>query len=232
MDQEVLNAYLDLYPHGLGRAFLRNYIEFKDLNLKIQRKTGHAGHKKVEQIPMEDMPKIREKLYERGDMFGLLFDLSESCALRKQEVLNIKGSDITTKEDGEKKYMFIKLKKTKGEKERLVFVLENIAILVTYWINNNHLSKADFLFRSSKNPARHFDQTQWNKAFTRACLEATGKRYHPHQLRHRRSLTWYEQGLDITKIQRRLGHESIATTMLYINPDEEKELEMWSHEEK
>ena len=230
LDQEIVDAYLDLYPHIVARAFLKNYMEFRDMRFKIQRITGRTAKKEVEVIPDVDLRKIREALYKGDERYGLIFDLSENCALRRQEAINIRAGDISTEEIDGKLSMFILLKKTKGNKERKVFVHEATAINLLEFMAKNNLMKSSYLFRSNANPERHIDKTQWNKAFKKASLDATGKKYHPHQLRHSRSLNWFNKGIDIVRIQQRLGHSSIATTRLYINPDKRKELEKWSKE--
>jgi len=230
IDQEIVNSLIDAYPHAISKAFLRNYMEFKDLTFKIQKRTGTPEKKEIDNIPDEELIKIRQKLYDHDERFGLIFDLSESCALRRQEVINIKCSDISIKEMDGYDAMFIKLIKTKGKKERSVFVLEKVAVDLIKFITKNNLKTNDYLFRSNAFPENPIDKTQWNKAFSKASFEATGKKYHPHQLRHNRSLKWYEKGMDIVRIQQRLGHSNISTTRLYINPDKRKEMEKWSKE--
>ena len=231
LDQEIVNAFLDLYPNIVSRALLKNYMEFKDVNFKILKVTGRKERKEVETIPYAELQKIRRELYQRDDRFGLIFDLSEGCALRRQEVINIKAEDISTEEIDSKLCMFILLKKTKGNKERKVFVPENTAIILIKFMDKNKLLKSSYLFRSNLNPKKHIDKTQWNKAFSKASLDAVGKKYHPHQLRHSKSLEWFNNGVDIVRIQQRLGHSDISTTRLYINPDKLKELEKWSKED-
>jgi integrase len=205
-------------------------MEFRDLHFKIQRVTGRVAKKEVEAISDDELKKIRTELYSRDERYALIFDLSENCALRRQEVINIKARDISTENIDNKISMFILLKKTKGDKERKVFVQEKTAINLIKFMAKNNLMKNSYLFRSNANSDRHIDKTQWNKAFTDASLKATGKKYHPHQLRHSRSLKWFDKGIDIVRIQQRLGHSNIATTRLYINPDKRKELEKWSKE--
>lgn len=230
IDQEIVNAFIDAYPHAVSKAFLKNYLEFKDISLKIQKRTGTVEKKEIENITDEELIKIRSNLYDHDERYGLIFDLSENCALRRQEVINIRCSDIKIREIDGKDAMFILLRKTKGKKQRNVFVLEETAIRVIEFMAKNNLKTGDYLFRSNANQENHIDKTMWNKAFTKASLEATGKKYHPHQLRHHRSLKWYDDGLDIVRIQQRLGHSNISTTRLYINPDKIKELEKWSRE--
>lgn len=231
VNQAIVDGFLDVYPNIVARAFLKNYLEYKHRNdLIIQKKTGRVQRKEVETIPENEIEKIRKELYNHDERYGLIFDLSENCALRRQEALSIKASDISVETIDGNDVMFILLKKTKGDKERKVFVPNETAINLIKFIAKNELRTGSFLFRSNANPINHIDKTMWNKAFTKASLNAVGKKYHPHQLRHSRSLRWFDEGVDIVRIQQRLGHSNIATTRLYINPDNRKELERWSKE--
>lgn len=228
LNQTIVDAYLDAYPHAIGRAFLKNYLEFKNRrDLIIVKRTGRMPKKETITIPDNELPLIRDMLYSHGDRFGLVFDLTIACALRRQEVLGIKAGDIKIESEDK---MFILIKKGKGNKERMVFVPKEIALLVVHYCFNEHLKPVDYLFRSKTNPEKNIDKTSWNRAFKIACLDAVGKDYHPHQLRHTRTTQWFNEGVDIVRIQQRLGHSNIATTRLYINPDNKKELERWSNE--
>lgn len=233
LNQEIVDGFLDAYPHAVGRAFLRNYLEFRHRqDLTIQKKTGTQSRKEVENIPDNELMGIRKALYEHDERYGLLFDVSEGCALRRQEALNIKRGDMRIeKNDDGTPIMFIRLKKTKGERERSVVVPNEVAVKLLHFIGLD-MPNDRYIFRSNADPTRTLDKTMWNKAFTKASLKATGKKYHPHQLRHSRSLKWFDKGIDIVSIQRRLGHSSIATTQIYINPDKLKELEKWSKEDE
>jgi integrase len=229
LNQDLIDSFLDVYPHAVSRAFLKNYFEFiqrRDLYL-VKRKSD--AHKKVVKvIPENEIPAIREQLYNYDDRFGLIFDLSLNCGLRRQEALRIKAEDCQIKEDDK---MFILIKHGKGNKERYVFVTKDIAILIIHFCLNNNLKPSDYLFRSKLNPEKNINKSYWNQIFKRACYDATGKNYHPHQLRHTRAIEWYNNGVDIVRIQQRLGHSSIGTTNIYVNPDKEQELKKWSNEE-
>jgi len=48
------------------------------------------------------------------------------------------------------------------------------------------------------------------------------KGLHPHSLRHLLATTWVSKGLDVKKLQVLLGHESIATTMEYVDSNFEQ----------
>ena len=126
--------------------------------------------------------------------------------------------------------MFILIKKIKGNKDSMVYVKKNIALLLIHYCFNHDLKPSDYLFSSKKHIYKNIDKTAWNKAFSIASYDAVGKKYHPHQLRHTKATEWYNEGVDIVRIQQRLGHSNIATTRLYLNPDNKKELERWSNE--
>lgn len=228
LNQLTVDAFLDVYPHLVARATLKSYLEFKHRqDLIIAKVTGRSIKKEQITIPIADMEKIRMALYEHDERYGLIFDITDCCALRKQEVLGIKAEDIDIS-NGED--MFILIKHGKGNKERKVFVKNDVAVLIMHYIENHPMKLSNYLFESKVRAGFPMDKTNWNKAFTKACLKVTGKKYHPHQLRGGRATLWYDQGVDIASIQKRLGHTSISTTMLYIKPDERKELKKWSRE--
>jgi len=226
--QAVVDAYLDLYPRLMPRATLKNYLEFMKIrDLIITKRTGRPERKVQVTISPEEREKVRGELYSHDERYGLIFDLTDVCALRRQEVINIKAEDISIPK-GEK--MFILIRRGKGRKERKVFVREDIAILVMTYLQNHPMNLSDYLFESRIRKGYPMDKTNWNKAFLTATEKVLGKRYHPHQLRGTRATEWYDKGIDLVSIKQRLGHSDISTTMLYIRPDERKELEKWSNE--
>lgn len=228
LNQLIVDAFLDVYPHLVARACLRNLLEMLRRNdLTILRKTGRTLKKEQITISREDREKLRMALYDHDERYGLIFDLTNVCALRRQEVLNIKAGDIDIS-NGES--MFILIRMGKGNKERKVFVQNDIAVLVMHYLENHPMKLSNYLFESKVREGYPMDYTNWNKAFSKASQKVLGKKYHPHQLRGTRATEWYDQGVDITRIQQRLGHSDISTTMIYIKPDARKELERWSKE--
>jgi integrase len=228
LDQNIVDAFLDLYPNVVSRAFLKNYLEFlRRKDLDIVRKTGRKAKREVKIIPDEDLKLISLKLYEHDTRYGLILDLSLGCALRRQEVLKIKVEDIKT--DFDKDTMSI-LIHGKGDRERTVIVPRDVAKIVATFVLYEKLTMDDYLFKSKAIEGNSISSSAWNKMFASVSYDTVGKKYHPHQLRHTQTTNWYEQGKDIVRIKQRLGHSSISTTMLYINPDNKKELDLWSKE--
>jgi len=229
LSQDVIDIFLDAYPHAVSRAFLKNYLEYKERkDLTIVKRTGRPPKKETITLSSEELRLMRDRLYAHADKYGLIFDLSVGCALRRQEAINIKCKDIKIEEDDT---MMI-LIKGKGNKERKVVVPKQIASLVIHYSFSNNLIPSDYLFKSTTMEDKPMDKTMWNKSFSNASMDVLGKKYHPHQLRHTRATDWFEKGIDIVRIQQRLGHTNIATTRLYLNPDNRRELKKWSKEEQ
>ena len=230
LNQEMVNGFLSLYPHQISRATLKNYFEFKGVNFKLPKRTGRPQRKEITPMSPEQLNEVRDNLFMMKPMYAVIFDLTLACALRRQEVLNIKANDILEDAQPDKTVKtYIKITKAKNGKERVVFLSwDDGGEVLNEWLYKmgNDFCLSDYIFKSPVRQDAPLDKSTWNKAFRRA----SGKKFHPHLLRHARGLQWYEKGLDIVRIQQRLGHEDITTTRRYINPDAKKEIELWSKE--
>jgi integrase len=165
IDQSVVNAFLDLYPHIIARATMKNYLEFiGNKDLAITKRTGSAIKKEHLTISSQERESLRMALYEQADRYGLIFDLTDACALRRQEVLNIKAGDLDIS-DGEK--MFILIRMGKGNKQRKVFVREDVAILVVKYLESHPMKLDDYLFESTINKGFPMNKTTWSVAFSK-----------------------------------------------------------------
>lgn len=227
IDQSVVNAFLDIYPHCIANATLKNYLEFKGIRtLYLPKITGRKEVREQTTIPASELEAIRMALYSFNEKYGLIFDISSSCALRRQEVLSIKASDLEIV-NGK---MFLLIRMGKGNRQRKVFVNAEVQELILNYLKINQIKLNQYLFESTIVKDHPMNFGTWNKIFSGIAEAVTGKKYHPHQLRGSRATAWYNQGIDISSIQLRLGHSDISTTMLYIKPDKLEELKKWSNE--
>lgn len=229
INQEVIDAFVTRYPHIVARGFLKCFFEYINYSFKIPKITGRGKKKEIKPLNNSELKEVRENLFLINPKYVVMFDLTIGCALRRQEVLNIKVKDITQVEQPDGTYKtYIKIK-GKGNRERTVFIKwDDGGSTLNDWIfeMGNEYTLNDYVFKSPKFDDRPMCKTAWNKAFRKA----SGQRFHPHLLRHTKSTQWYEEGKDIVRIQQRLGHSDISTTRRYINPDAKKELELWSKE--
>lgn len=123
--------------------------------------------------------------------------------LRFSEVLNIKKSDLDCSA------MTIKIRAGKGNKDRLIPLLEEDI----FWLKRISLKrrKDDLLFNSN-----NLSKTTIRRRFTIALTNHIGiYNCNPHKLRHTIATVLLDNGVSIVTIATLLGHKSIKTTQLY-----------------
>jgi len=139
-----------------------------------------------------------------------------SSGLRLQEVVDLKRKDIDFDRN------IIHVQNGKGKKDRITILGESLKkhILKYYTLTN---------FRTE-----HFIEGRngkYSKKSVQQILKIAGKKadiqfnIHPHMLRHSFATHLVESGVDISYIQRLLGHSDVKTTNIYLhisNKDLEK----------
>lgn len=132
--------------------------------------------------------------------------LMYSAALRVSEVINLKLSDI------DEARMVINIRDAKGGKDRIVTLCPILLGFVKEYCNQ-YLPQ-EYLFEGQFEPqysARSIAQFLQK----RADLAGINKRVYPHLIRHTSATHLLEQGVDMSVLQKLLGHQSIKTTHLY-----------------
>ena len=140
-----------------------------------------------------------------------------SCGLRVSELVNLKLSNLFLDEQ------FIKVE-GKGSKQRLVPISEKaIHELRLYFKSRNTLSipleYQDYVFvsyRRKKPLTRVMVFLMIKELVAKAGIQKTVS---PHTFRHSFATSLLEGGANLRAIQAMLGHESIATTQIYIHID-------------
>ena len=124
--------------------------------------------------------------------------------IRLNEIINLKWADIDFKRN------VIHLKTAKGEKERLVFLHENLKKFIDYF----NIKKEGLVFLS--NMGKKYDERTIQLIVRHAAARAgIEKRITPHTLRHSFATHLLEAGADIRHIQKLLGHSNLQTTQIY-----------------
>ena len=127
--------------------------------------------------------------------------------LRLSEVLNLKVSDIDSRE------MVIRIDQGKGKKDRYVMLSERL--LETLRANWPISRPRNFLF-PGEDGTKPLHPTALQKAFhTARRVAKIDKPVSVHTLRHSFATHLMADGVDLRRIQRLLGHSSLATTEIY-----------------
>lgn len=141
-------------------------------------------------------------------LLTLLYD----TAARTSEIINLKVENIHLEE----KYIILT---GKGNKQRIVSMMEQTKKLLINYIKENHI-KSGYLFNINGN--------KMNERFLRDIVKVTNsldKQISPHTFRHTRAVHLLDKGVNIIYIQELLGHTSVNTTMEYAKVIEKSKFE-------
>lgn len=133
-----------------------------------------------------------------------VIQLIYACALRIGETVNIRVKDI----DGKRKVLAIR--QAKGAKDRLVPIPDDTIILLREYYKQYR--PKEFLFEGQCSP--QYDVRSIQQVFYRAKNKANiRKKVSVHSLRHSRATHLVDNGVDMSMIQKFLGHSNIKTTV-------------------
>lgn len=145
------------------------------------------------------------------------FTLMYACGLRLGEAIHLQVADV----DGKRK--FIHVRHGKGAKDRLVPVADSAleVLRAFYRTHRNPTWVFPALGKTGKGgptAEQPVSETTVQGALRRAVVK-TGLRkpVRPHTLRHSYATHMIEAGVPVRHVQECLGHESLASTMIYLH---------------
>lgn len=139
-----------------------------------------------------------------------IFSVFLFAGLRKQELLNLKYSDV----DLENLVLFIR--NGKGGKDRLVPITPKLAeSLRLYLIERVRMNKTNPELFSSLHKNIGFCETGLRRLVQQIKL-ASGIQFTLHKLRHTFATLMLEGGCDIYSLSKMMGHSDIQTTTIYL----------------
>jgi len=191
-----------------------SYVKQKYAALKIlfevmgkSREFNLPNYKKESKIPevlnKEQVSKIISSL--KNVKHKLMVQIIYAGGLRVSELINIKPPDVDT----ERKLVYIR--QGKGAKDRITLFPESIKEeLLKYLLK---YSPKNYLFESNRN--KKYSAKSIEKILEKASMKALNRKIRPHVLRHSFATHLLEQGIDLRKIQKLLGHKNLRTTQIY-----------------
>lgn len=144
--------------------------------------------RQIETVSRQTFEEIRKRLNSRELM---IFDVLFSTGLRVSELVALKRTDVK----GVNKITI----RGKGGKVRLVFLDEQAQKSISEYEKTRE------------------DKDERLVPITTRQVERITKKHgvHPHEIRHLFATSLLDNGADIRKVQKMLGHSSITTTMVY-----------------
>jgi site-specific recombinase XerD len=105
------------------------------------------------------------------------------------------------------------IRQGKGQRDRLVYLSESTCQAMRTYLQETAHNPTDPLWRYPNGKPMSQD---WLAQQVRAVGKAVGiEGLYPHRLRHTCATRLLNAGMDITRIQKLLGHEMISTTLIY-----------------
>jgi len=238
----TMNAFSRFYnkpPELLGEPEIINYLEYCIKTKKICRGTVNYINSTLKffyVVTLEGswsdlrVPRLRydKKLpkYLTKDEVKLLLQSTTylkhkailstiySAGLRVSEVINLRISDIMSKE------MKIRVRNGKRNKERYTLLShKNLELLRIYWkkFGYKNYSPEDYLFISRLTKTKLTSrcvESAMDKAMQKSGI---GKKATPHTLRHSFATHLMNDDVELVNIQTLMGHSNIKTTSIYLH---------------
>jgi site-specific recombinase XerD len=201
----VLSACKSFYDFLLDEGLVKgNPFAYRKLRVK-------EPDKKPAFMTEEELERVREAMGRLPKHVSLAFETMLWTGLRVSEVASLTGEDVI-EEEGK---VFLRVRSGKGQKERLVPVMDK--------------EIAWSLLRLSKEKGKEklfgvCDGTLKDYAYK--VKRASGVNFHSHRLRHTLATRLLAKGVAIDVVQKVLGHTSIITTRRYAEtlPERVKDL--------
>jgi integrase/recombinase XerD len=112
----------------------------------------------------------------------------------------------------------------KGRKQRVTPLTRTTVTMLTAWLTERAATPDDPLFPTRRGARLSRDAierrlTKHARTAVKACPTLAAKKLSPHVLRHSTAMRLLHAGVDTTVIALWLGHESVATTQIYVHAD-------------
>lgn len=215
-----LSSIKALYRY-MKREKLREDNPAADLEIPpIERKL--PNHLQIEDVGrlLSTQPNVEHAAWQRA-RDNAIMELLYASGIRRAEVCNIDLRDISLRD------RFIQVY-GKGRKTRLVVINQAAVAAIERYLAVRPRAKDDALFigRGGKRLTPKHVWRIFNEIYKLSGLEKE-KRVTPHTMRHSFATHLVENGIDLQVVRSLLGHESLATTGMYLSTEKEHKKRMY-----
>lgn len=208
-ERRVLSSF---YSWAMSSDLITKNPMNKVGSIKVEKKKKSA-------LTEEELELIRnECVYKRGNNKGkvnyrylALIEVLLSTGCRAFEVANIKIEDIKNDE--------ITIL-GKGNKERIVYLNARARSAINNYLNIEHLKHTPYLFYGINGHGEvsdHLNKETVNDIVKKLGKQAGISHVHAHKFRRTAATLALRRGMPIELVSKMLGHESIDTTQIYLD---------------
>jgi len=153
-----------------------------------------------------------------GSRDRTLLSLAIQTGLRVSEIIGLRCRDIVLGAGAHVRC------EGKGRRQRCTPLRRDVMARVQVWLKQRHGQPQDVLFPSLRGGSLSRDAVEQLVAkyaliAQKSCPSMKSKRLTPHVLRHTAAMELLHHGVDRSVIALWLGHESMATTQMYLHAD-------------
>jgi integrase/recombinase XerD len=165
----------------------------------------------VDRLTVEEELRFLDQAYAEGGRIGLMLQTLLETGARASELVQLRVEDVSLAE------RVVTIRRGKGAKRREVPIRRELAQLLRLHIGTRRAGPLFASRQEGHGPTPHMLTRQRVGQIVRGVPRAAAitKRVYPHLLRHTVATRLLALGMDITDLQRFLGHDSIVTTRLY-----------------
>lgn len=217
----------DIYDYIRSKSDLKSSSKNMIINsmrafFKWMLKSGYIRHNYWEEIPkikeekrlpkslcIIDLEKLRNSCLNKRDR--ALLEVMYSSGIRVSEMSNIKMKDV----DFHNRTITVV---GKGDKERIVFLSEKSSFYLDKYLEERKVygNNCDYLITTKIKPYRKLSTRCIQDIMSTIAKDVNiTKKLTPHVLRHTFATLSYEHGMELSDVQKILGHSSIDTTLMY-----------------
>ena len=191
--------------YAQSKAVFRAARQRAGLHAPPERRGG------VDRLTVEEELRFLDQAYAQGGRIGLMLQTLLETGARASELVQLRIEDVSLAE------RVIIIRHGKGDKRREVPIRRELAQLLRFHIGSRRAGPLFTSRQRGSGPMPHVLTRQRVGQIVRTVAVGAGisKRVYPHLLRHTVATRLLALGMDITDLQRFLGHESISTTRLY-----------------
>ena len=200
------------------RRILNSFFNWAEENEVVvrspMRKIKKVKQEKRIKKPFSDVEIEKLRIAAQGDLrTTAILELLLSTGVRVGELAGLNRGNI----NGDEAVVF-----GKGSKERVVYLNARARVALKMYEDSRCEEDTEpALFVSEQKPYKRLSIT-WYEAMARRLGEKAGiTDVHPHRFRRTAATTALNRGMPIDQVQQMLGHEQIATTLIYAKSSQE-----------